>query len=290
MANDLSPLQKEIFVKKVMARLSGVNVMLANNLVNRDWEGELNGEGGVITVRSLSDITLRPYTRTTTISYEDLLPSKESFVVDAGQYFAFFVDDLDKYTSDIDALSAYAEVAQGTLNDAIEAKILSVYGQAAAANRVTGASNAAIAITPSNVYSYFVEAGKRLDDQKVPSVGRFAIVDSTTKAAIAQSPDLIRSTAMGDSMVQGVGVNAVNRIGNIAGFETFWSANAPSDNNAKYLLFGDSKAIAYAGVIRETEKYRMESKFATALRGLLVDGAFVSTEGAKRLATVKVAK
>ena len=45
-------------------------------------------------------------------------------------------------------------------------------------------------------------------------------------------------------------------------------------------------AISYAGVISEIEVLRLQSTFADAGRGLLLHGAFVPAESAKRLVCI----
>ena len=291
--NNLGAFDAAIFSKLLVTRLDQINIMLPH--VNMDYTGDLaQGQGSTVYVRTLGDVSMSDYNRGDTISYQGLAPAREAFQVNAVKAFAFNVDDVDAAQNDINALNAYAERASVALNNTVEAKILSAYSRAHADNQITGAASAAIVLDKTNVYSNFVQAAKRLDDKNVPSVGRFAIIDTATKALIATSTDLIRSTSLGDTIVQtgtlGGGVRAPQYVGNIAGFETYWSAACPQDSGAKYLVFGDNKAICYAAQLVEVERIRLEVTFATALRGLLLHDIFVSAEASKRLATVKIAK
>lgn len=119
------------------------------------------------------------------------------------------------------------------------------------------------------------------------------VVDPKTASTIALSPSLIRSTAMGDAIVQGqMGVANENFIGVIAGFKTYWSNFVPKTTGSgasKFLMYGSGKPINYAGQIADSELIRLQDRIATAMRGLLLHDATVLAEHSKRLGTIKVA-
>src|SRR3954462_2335597 len=120
MANDLSAFNSEAWSDRLVAKLDQVNVMIP--LVNRNWEGDLR-QNKTVWVRTPGNITMAPYSRGTTISYQDLTPTKESFTVNDGEYFAFEVDDLDKAQSDTSSMDVYLKRAVFAMNDKVEAKI-----------------------------------------------------------------------------------------------------------------------------------------------------------------------
>jgi hypothetical protein len=133
------------------------------------------------------------------------------------------------------------------------------------------------------VYGYFVDASTKLDQQSVPDIGRYAIVDPATYALLLKSPDFIRSTAMGDSIV------STGRVGQIAGFTIYKSNNVPLASSAKYILCGEQDAIFYAGQIMSVEQLRLETSFDSVVRGLLLHDSKVVAENSKRLAYIKAA-
>jgi len=281
MANNLAAFNIDQFSKALVANLDKINVMLP--LVNRDWEGDISrGVGSTVYVRTLGSVTMGAYTKnSTTISYEDLAPAREAFTVDDAQYFAFKVDDVDANSNDLDALELYAKRAAVSLSDVVENKILSVYGSAHADNRITGASNAAITLSTTNIYDNFVEARTRLSKKNVPTAGRFAIIDPDSYALVLKCAEFKRDTPVGDDAIRN------GFVGSMAGFDIYESNSVPTASGAKYLMFGDNQAIAYAAQVTEVETIRLESSFATAVRGLLVHDAAVFAEASKRLATVK---
>src|SRR4051794_15938217 len=124
MANDLSAFRAEAWSDLMVGRLDPINVML--QLVNRNWQGDLRNNQ-TVWVRTPGNITMAPYSRGTTISYEDLTPTKEAFTVNDGQYFAFDIDDIDKAQTDINTMEVYLRRAVVRMSQVIEAKLTAAY-------------------------------------------------------------------------------------------------------------------------------------------------------------------
>lgn len=288
MANDLSAFKTEVFSQKLIMNLDKINVMLP--LVNRDWEGELAKLGDTVHVRTLGSVTLSAYDKSTPINYQDLAPAKEPMVVDDAQYFAFQVDDVDLNQNALNALDLYSQRAAVAVNDKIEAKLLSNYAAAHANNRITGASSAAIALDKDNIYSYFVKARTALTKQNVPTLNRWLVIDADTEALILESDYFVKGGTEASDKAKAEGTLGGTRpgfLGRIAGFDVYTSNNVPVASGAKYIQFGDPYAIAYAAQINEIERLRLESQFATAVRGLLLHDTKVFSEASKRLGYIK---
>src|SRR3954452_13453902 len=137
MPNNLSAFNSEAWSSRLVTKLDQINVCLP--LVNRNWEGDLR-LNKTVWVRTPGNITMASYTRGTTISYQDLTPTKESFTVNDGEYFAFEVDDIDKAQSDISAMDVYMKRAVVAMNNTIETKLLTAYKSTPGANIISGAS------------------------------------------------------------------------------------------------------------------------------------------------------
>lgn len=304
MANDLSAFNSEAWSSRLVTKLDQVNVMLP--LVNRNWEGDLR-QNRTVWVRTPGNITLGSYSRGTTISYQDLAPTKESFTVADGEYFAFNVDDLDKAQSDVQAMDVYMKRAVVAMNNVVEAKILAAYTSTPSANQITGASAAAITLTgdtnaSTGIYPLFCKARAIQSKNNVPSTpgARWAVIDPDTTSLLLQDTDhFVRAGELGDKVIQYglIGGEEVARtaaeapgfIGMIAGYMVYETPHVPSASGAKYLLFGDNEAISYAAQITEIEALRLQTTFANAVRGLILHDTFVPAESAKRLAYIKAA-
>src|SRR6266404_2791881 len=114
MSNSLSAFNAQVWSKALIQKLDQINVL--KRLVNTQYEGVLNNIGDTVQVRTPGNITMSTYTRnSTTISYQDLAPSKEPFTIADASYFAFDVDDLDEVQNDLNALNIYAARAAVTM-------------------------------------------------------------------------------------------------------------------------------------------------------------------------------
>lgn len=288
MSNNLNAFKTEVFSQKLIMNLDKINVMLP--LVNRDWEGELAKLGDTVHVRTLGSVTLSAYDKATPINYQDLAPAKEPMQVADAQYFAFQVDDVDLNQNALNALDLYAQRAAVAVNDKIEAKLLSRYADAHASNKITGAASAAIALDASNIYGYFVDARKALTKNSVPTMNRWVVIDPDTEALILKSDYFSKGgTAASDKVKAEGGLDGARPgyLGRIAGFDVYVSNSVPVAAGAKYIQFGDNYAIAYAAQINEIERLRLESQFATAVRGLLLHDTKVFSEASKRYGYIK---
>lgn len=293
MANNLAAFNSAAFSKLLVKNFDQINVMFP--LVSTDYEGDLQKIGDTVYVRTLGSITMGSWTKNGTVSYQDLAPVKEAMTVADAQYFAFKVDDVDVAQNDLDALNLYAQRAAVSMNNTVEAKILSVYASALAANQITGASAAALTLTSdtsaaTDVYALLVKARANLAKQNVQGM-RWAVVDpDTTSLLLNDTKRFIRATDLSDAMVREGNLQGVMQtpgfIGRCAGFNVFES-NAVPVATAKFLPYGVQGAINYAAQVRQVEALRLETTFANAVRGLLLHDAKVFAESAKGLGYIK---
>lgn len=289
MPNNLAAFQAEAWSKRILTRLDQVNVMLP--LVNRDYEGEIKGKGSTVHVRTFGNVTMQPYTRNGTLSYENLAPSREPLTVNDAQFFAFAIDDLDEEQTDLNAMDGYAQRAAVAMNEIVDKKCLSKYAKTHVNNRITNGGSA-YTLSTSNAYSLFVEAGKALDKQNVPQEGRWAVVGPNWKSKLlTDNAFFLRATDLGDQVLrsgsfrgqqqQRTARNSAGFLGQISNFDVYLSTGVPTDANGAYCQFGGGKVISYAGQLRKLQRIILESTMATAQRGLLLHDADVFAEHAK---------
>ena len=296
MANNLAAFNAQKWSKSLILNLDQVNVM--KPLVNTDYEGELQNVGDTVQVRTLGSISLSSYAKNQVLTYTDLAPTKEPMTISDSQFFAFKVDDLDKAQNDISAMDAYTKRAAVGMSNTIEAKLLSFYASALVANQITGAAAANITLTSdtnaaTDVYNLFVKAGANLSKQNVPKSGRWIVIDpDTTALLLLDTKRFIRATDMGDRVVEsglpGVTANAApGYVGRCAGFDVYESTQVPVVGGSKYIQYGTRMAISYAAQLAEMEAIRLETTFATAIRGLLLHDGKVFAEASKAFGYIK---
>lgn len=304
MANNLDNFTPEIWSTALIERIDQVNLAMML-CANTDYEGEIRRAGDTVQVRTPGDVTMRPYGRGGSVTYEDLTPTKETMVIDQSHYFAFAVDDLDVAQNDIDAARVYTARAGVSVANHLDDYVFSFYSQALTANQVSNGGSA-IDITASSagtthVVDLLLEAQENLDDQSVPADGRWIVVSPYYKKLLMKDTvyfingstlgDHILTTArfMGASMTAR---DALGRgfVGQACGFDVYTSTNLPTSGSGRYCPYGQGRPISFAAQIQPgtMEALRLESTFGTAVRGLLLYGGEVFNEHAKRLGYIFV--
>jgi hypothetical protein len=296
MANDLSAFIPQVWSRRIINNINQINVAMAV-MANTNYEGEIQAAGDTVQVRTFGNITVSTYTRGLPLVPQSIQPTKETLVVNNSQYFAFDVDSLDIAQNDINAIDGYTQRAGVAMSNTIDTFVMAKMLNGNAANTI-GTTTVPIAITAdtagTSVYEQLILAGRKLDQLNVPTDSRWAIVTPFFKSLLMTSTKyLIRSTEMGDAIVRTAGIpaNEASRVGffgQVAGFDVYMSNNTPT--NATYWAngFGQGKCVCYAAQIPPStlEAIRLETTFATRVRGLLLQGVQVFAEDAKRLGVI----
>lgn len=143
------------------------------------------------------------------------------------------------------------------------------------------------------MYSLIVKAGANLSNANVPKQGRWIVIDpNTTALLLLDTKRFIRATDMGDRVVMSglpgaTAGSAPGFIGWCAGFEVYESTQVPVVGGSKYIQYGTRMAISYAAQLTEVEAIRLETTFATAIRGILLHDGKVFAEASKAFGYIK---
>lgn len=264
---------------------------VATNLVNRNYEGEIRNHGDTVHINTIGAITVKSYTKNTDIDApETLTTTDQNLVIDQAKYFNFQVDDVDK----VQAAGELVDTAMGraayALADVSDAYLLGVIAAGAAAGNTIGSAAAPVAITASNVYENIVKLKTKLDKANVPNTGRTIVVPPDVHSLLLLDDRFAKSTATAgqEALINGL-------VGRIAGFDVYMSNNVKTGTGTDTgktpyfeITAQITDATTYAEQVIKTEAYRMESRFADAVKGLHVYGAKVTdgTKIAKILASV----
>lgn len=295
-ANNLEAFIPERWSRKLIEKLRMKNLAMAV-MANRDYEGEIKQAGDTVHVRTVGRITMNSYTRGLPITYEGLAPTRETMTINDAKYFAFAIDDLDVAQSEFDVYDAYTREALVSFDETIDTKIFGYTTAAHADNRISnGGSAIDISATGSGtaVYELLVDAGARLDAFNVPGDGRWVVITPYVRSLLAKDTKyLVRATTMGDSIVTSAlagmtARTAPNYVGNIAGFDVYWSNNLPKDGANYYLPYGQGRPVSYANQLQKVERIRLESSFGDAVRGLMLHDGKVFDEPSKQLGYIYV--
>ena len=256
---------------------------VATNLVNRDYEGVIANQGDTVHINSIGAVTVKDYTRNSNITDPEILTTADQTLeIDQAKYFNFQVHDVDKAQISGEIIdtamgrSAYAlaAVSYGFL-------LKTIANGVAPANKI-GAKATLTALTASNVYENIVKMRTKLDKANVPNTGRTIVVPPEVYALLLLDDRFAKS---GSDSGQNALLNGM--VGRVAGFDVFMSNNCMSgtdggSGSTPYFVITAQVAAAttYAEQIIKTEAYRMEKRFADAVKGLHVYGAKV-TDGSQ---------
>lgn len=279
----------ELWSARLLYALEKAHV--ATNLVNRNYEGEISNHGDTVHINTIGAITVKSYTKNTDIADPEVLSTTDqNLVIDQSKYFNFQVDDVDK----VQAAGELVDTAMGraayALADVSDAYLLGVIAAGAAAGNTIGSAAAPVALTASNVYENIVKLKTKLDKANVPNTGRTIVVPPDVHSLLLLDDRFAKSTATAgqEALINGL-------VGRIAGFDVYMSNNVKTGTGTDTgktpyfeITAQITDATTYAEQIIKTEAYRMEKRFADAVKGLHVYGAKVTdgTKIAKLLASV----
>lgn len=291
MANAIA--KPEIWAKELLAKINKINVAL--NFVNPALTDEVLEMGDKVHVITPGSVSTGTYTKGTDVTVSDITDSDEYLQITDNAYWAFDVDDIDRVQANPAMVGRYMEEGGKALSRAIDSYILAAHANANAANKIAGASNAAIKLSVTAPYSLLVDAAVALGNFDVPMDERWIVVNPYTHGVLLKdTTNFIRASALGDLVVSTArfeGATAANTpgfVGQIAGFDVYVSSNLPTASGKTYLVFGQGKPIDYVSQLNKIDVVPLARQFGVACKQLVLHGKKVFAENAKRLGSIYV--
>ena len=253
------------------------------SVVNRDYEGQIKQQGDTVNITTIGDPTIKAYDKNADIEVEDLSDGTIKLVIDQGDYFAFRVNDVDKVQAAGDFQGPATQRAGYGLKDKVDRYIAGFAALAAGsggpitANRlgnvsvVNGTGTGKPGAGQTSAWNVLVDLNQKLNEQSVPTDGRYVIVSPSFYSALLMDPRFTRVDASGTS--EGLR-NAL--VGRALGFDVLMSNNTVSASSRNLIVAGVPGALSFASQIVETEALRSEKRFADIIRGLHVYGAKIT--------------
>lgn len=260
----------EVWSADLLVALEKSLVYGAAGVVNRNYEGDISQYGDTVRITSLADPTIGTYSAHTDITIEDVDDSAQTLLINQSRYFAFEVDDIEKRQARGDVMTEQARKAAYKLRDTADQYVAGVMAAGVDAGNLIAEQTLAAA---GDAYDLLVDLGVTLDEDDVPTEGRFVVVTPKFHGLLLKDDRFI---AAGDSA--GAGVRANGMVGEAAGFSVRKSNNAPDGPGAgagKLIIAGSDIATTYAEQIASVEAFRRELRFADAIKGLHLYGSKV---------------
>ncbi|MFM9616852.1 P22 phage major capsid protein family protein [Streptomyces turgidiscabies] len=240
-------------------------------LVNSDYEGEIQNFGQSVHITTIGDPTISDYDPNVSLSYEDIETAGVDLIIDRKKFFAFKLDDVDKAQARVNPMTKMAQNSAYKLRDAADSYVANLYTGVATSNTV-GSTGAPIDTftTPTDAYNkVLIPLRAKLNRASVPTEGRYVVITPELEGSLLQDDRFVKVDASGSSEGLRNGI-----IGRAAGFDILMSNNAPNPSgDTQVIQAGYPGAITYADQILETEALRLQDTIADAIRGLHVYGA-----------------
>lgn len=257
------------------------------NIINRDYEGEIQAAGDTVKINSVGDVTIGDYTKNTNIGDPETLDDDtRSLTITESKYFNFQVDDIDKAQQNPKVMNQAMQNSGYGLRNVADKFIASHYVDAAS---TIGSDATPETPTIQGAYELLVDLSTKLDEKDVPEQGRFVVIPPWYEGLLLKDDRFVKSGDMNSA------IRLLNgQIGQAAGFNVLKSNNAPHVptgsgvvDNYK-IIAGHNIAWSYAEQIASVEPYRPEKRFADAVKGLHLYGA--KTVRSEALAVLSAAR
>lgn len=268
----------ELWARELLLKLRKTLIAAQPRIVNRDYQGEINGPGDTVHINSFGTITVFDYVKNADMPVaQELTTTEQLLQITQSKGFNFQLDDIDAAQANPGLMQAAMAEAAYALADVADKYLLATQRDAVPSANTLGTAAAPQNVDATNVYDLLVDLGVILSDNNVPSAGRFALVTPKFHGLLQKSDDFTKASDLGDDVV----VNG--RVGRAAGFDILETPNivtigtgGAGDLTRKGIVAGYNGATSYAEKINKVESYTPERRFGDALKGLHVYGAKVT--------------
>jgi len=250
---------------------------------NTDYEGEIKSKGDTVEIRTTPSITINDYEIGGGLTYEKPTSDKVELHIDRAKYFAFEVNDVDEYQSDIEVMDDWSDDAGQQMKIKIDEVILGeVYADVAAANAggTAGAESSSynmgetgtpVALTKANILDVVVDSGSVLDEQNVPDENRYIVLPSWAIGMLKKS-ELRDASQMGDA----TSAFRNGKVGMLDRYTVYRSNNIAKTTDGTdtvfNIFFGHKKALTFASQMTKMQHIDNPNDFGQLVRGLNVFG------------------
>jgi hypothetical protein len=238
-------------------------------VVNKSYEGDIREQGNIVKINNIGAITVFDYAKNTDLpAPETLTDGQRELLIDRAKGFNFQVDDIDAAQARPSVMDEAMREAAYALRDEQDKFIASLYTGVAAANTI-GSTAVPEIPTTETAYNYLVDLAVKLDEANVPLERRWCVVPPWFHGLLLKDERFVKAgTSRSDEALRN------GEVGEAAGFRILKSNNVPNTTGSKYkIIAGHPSAVAVAEQIVSVEAYRMEKRFADAIKGLHLYGA-----------------
>ena len=269
----------ELWAARLAAHLD--KALVGTAFVNRDYEGEIRRMGDTVHINHLSDLTIGNYTANSDMDTPETLATTDTpLVINQAKYFNFQVDDIDAAQIAGPIMDSAMQRAGYQIADAVDQFIFSTIDNAVqSGNKIGSLASPESLSKVTHAYDQLVALRTLMVKSNVPSMDWKVACPPEFIALLLQDSRFVASgTDAGEARLQN------GFVGRAAGFDVYESNNIPTGVsgsgtaavNSLKVLAAPALATTFADQLTEIEAYRMEKRFADAVKGLEVYGAKVT--------------
>ena len=246
-------------------------------IANTGWAGDIKGFGDKVIIRKVPTVSVFDYSVNSPITYQDISDEQIILPIDQQKGYAFRVDYIDDYQSDLALIEKISEDASWQMKVKVDQTVLQgIPGQVPLANSVgaTIGTLTALQLTAANSITTLLNAGQVLDVNNVPRDGnRWAVITPQYANWLKQS-NLAQAYFTGDTtspLRNGL-------IGTIDGMKVYQSNNLTNANTGtagagSLCLAGHSSSLAFASQFMKHRQIELPDTFGWGISGLNVFGS-----------------
>lgn len=253
------------------------NSLVALNLVNREYEGEISAYGDTVYINQIGDVTIKEYTGADIDGPEELSSVQQTLKIDKGRYFNFQVKDVAKAQANVNLIDSATQRASYQMANEVDKEILT--SMADGAKTKVGTQSTPIEVTPENAYDLLVDLAVKMNEGNIPLGNRKVVLPPWFLGMLAKDK---RFTSQVSVLQNGVVEGA-----QISGLQLLQSNNLKGTASYTAIVAGVPEATAFANQVVETEAYRPERNFSDAVKGLQIYGSAVIRPEALAVLNVK---
>ncbi len=267
---DLSNFVPELWSAEILAGL--LDTLVAEQICNTDYEGEITGYGDVVKINEIGDITVSDYTNGTTsaLTPQKLNDAQKELRINKAKSFNFWVDDVAKAQAKGNFMSEAMRKATWSLKAALETDFAALYTEAAivGGGSRSGSTITGVDISSTNVLKYISICASKLDEANVPNDGtRWMLIPPWFHQKIVLAK--IALDTSNSALFNGT------YLGNFYGFNLFMSNNVKNGTPAAddaCIMFGYKGSISMARQLTSLEAVRPSFYYKDLVKGLFVYG------------------
>jgi len=262
----------EIWSAQILQNLQKSLVYGQAGVINRDYQGEIQGKGDTVRITAHGPITIENYDGSSGIGDPEELDDASTVLdIDQAKYFNFRIEDIDQAQMNVSLMESATRDSGYRLADLADQYIAGIMAAQAGLSVGSDVSPKTFDGATDSVAEELLAVKVALDEANVPSQNRWVVAPPWLVGQLIKDG---WAASVAWTETENIMMNA--EVCKLFGFNILQSNNVPHTTGTLYkVIAGVSRATTFADSVNDTEAYRPEKFFADALRGLHCYGAKV---------------